>query len=59
MEAEEINQDGEDDDSPGEVLGDGVVSEEQANVVLDVWEGCADLPACRRASVAAEFDLGR
>src|ERR671913_945666 len=38
VEADEINQDGDDDDSPGEVLGDGVVSEDQANAVLDVWE---------------------
>jgi hypothetical protein len=57
VEADEINQDGDDDDSPGEVLGDGVVSEDQANAVLDVWEGCADLPDAFAGSVATEFDL--
>lgn len=57
VEVDEINEDGDDDDSPGEVLGDGVVSDEQANAVLDVWEGCADLPDALAGTVAAQFDL--
>jgi hypothetical protein len=57
VEADEINADGEDDDSPGEVLGDGVVTDAQADAVLDVWDGCADLPAALTASIATEVDL--
>ena len=57
VEADEINRDGEDDDSPGEVLGAGVVSESQADAVLDAWSECADLSAALAGSLATEFDL--
>jgi hypothetical protein len=45
------------DDSPGEVLGAGVISEPQANAILDRWEDCVDLPALFAESAVDEFDL--
>ena len=57
VEADEINEDGEDDDSPGEVLGSGVVSDSQADAVLDAWSQSADLSAALAGSLATEFDL--
>ena len=57
VEADEINRDGEEDDSPGEVLGAGVVSDSQADAILDAWTECADLAAALAGSLATEFDL--
>jgi hypothetical protein len=53
---EDITADGE-ADSPGELLGAGTISEEEANAILDTWEGCADLPALFAASLVDDFDL--
>lgn len=57
VEAADINQDGDEDDSPGEVLGTGVVSEAQADAILDEWEDCADLAEAFAASLAVELEL--
>lgn len=46
-----------DDDSPGELLGAGVITEAQADAILDVWEGCTDLGATLAAAAVGEFDL--
>jgi len=51
---------GEDSSSPGEVLGEGVVTDEQASAVLDGWESCVgDLSEFMATSVRSEeeFDL--
>ena len=52
---------GEDDsgvNSPGEVLGKGTISVEQADAILDVWdEECADLAEVLSASGAGDFEL--
>jgi hypothetical protein len=53
----DINADGVTDDTPGKVLGDGVISEAQANAILDEWEGCADLDRLFAQSTATEFVL--
>src|SRR6187549_3347787 len=37
---DDIDPEGE--SSPGELLGDGVVTDEQAHAILDVWEDCVD-----------------
>lgn len=50
--------DAEDANSPGELLGDGVISDAQADAILDVWEDdCVDLPQVLGESAATEFEL--
>jgi hypothetical protein len=44
-------------DSPGELLGAGKISEEQADAILDEWEKCADLPASLAEAAVGELDL--
>lgn len=53
---EDVEDAGE-DSNPGALLGDGVVSDAQANSILDDWEGCVDLPVALAESAATEFDL--
>src|SRR5688500_18334551 len=55
----DIDSDGEDaDNSPGEVLGDGVISDAQADAILDVWDDdCASLPELLAESARNEFEL--
>jgi hypothetical protein len=54
VEPEDLGDD--DDETPGQLLGDGAVSEEQAGAIYAEWEGCADLPAAFAASAATQFD---
>jgi len=55
--AEDIEPGG-DSSSPGELLGDDAVSDEQANAIIDVWEDdCVDLVEVLVESGGAEFDL--
>ncbi len=49
--------DSDDTDSPGKVLGGGVVSDDQTDAILDTWEECVDLPALLAAASASDFDL--
>lgn len=53
---EDVEDAGE-DNNPGSLLGEGVVSEGQAGAILDDWEGCVDLPAALAESAASDFDL--
>jgi hypothetical protein len=46
-----------DSDSPGEVLGAGVISDAQADAILDEWEGCADLASSLAEAAVGEFGL--
>lgn len=57
IEPDDIDNDGESDDSPGQLLGDGVVSQGQADAILDDWEACTDLPAAFAESATEDFDL--
>jgi hypothetical protein len=52
----DINQEGE-DDSPGELLGAGVITDEQADAILTEWDGCTDLNAAFIDVVAADTEL--
>ncbi len=54
--ADDIGDD-EGQNSPGEVLGAGVISEAQADAVLDAWEECVDLAQMLAESASTEFDL--
>ena len=47
----------EENDSPGEVLGAGVVSDAQADAILDRWAGCTDIAATLADAAVGEFDL--
>ncbi len=46
-----------DDDSPGELLGAGAITDEQADAILDAWDGCTDLNGAFIDVVAADSDL--
>ncbi|MEQ1787848.1 MAG: hypothetical protein ABL966_12405 [Acidimicrobiales bacterium] len=49
---------GEDNNSPGELLGDGVISTEQADAVIDAWEAdCIDVTELLSTSAGEEFGL--
>jgi hypothetical protein len=50
-------EDDGDDDSPGELLGTGTISDDQATAILDVWDGCTDLNAAFVELLAAGADL--
>jgi hypothetical protein len=53
----DIGEDAE-NNSPGEVLGGGVISEDQAVVILDAWEAdCVELAAILSESARGQFDL--
>ena len=46
------------DGSPGELLGDDAVSQEQAEAIVDVWdEECVDVVAIMAKSAESEFEL--
>ncbi|MGH9274648.1 MAG: hypothetical protein ACRDZU_08370 [Acidimicrobiales bacterium] len=57
LEPGDIDSDGAEDDSPGELLGAGVISDAQADAVLATWDGCTDLNAAFVQLVAAEAEL--
>lgn len=43
-------------DTPGQLLGEGTVSTEQAEAIYDAWGDCADLTAVFADSIAAEYE---
>lgn len=45
------------DDSPGEMLGAGTVTDEQADAILDRWEDCVDIAAVLAEAAVGEFEL--
>jgi hypothetical protein len=45
------------DESPGELLGSGVVSDDQADAIGERWADCADVEAVLAASLGADLDL--
>jgi hypothetical protein len=48
----------EEHNSPGELVGDKVITDEQADAILDVWEEkCADLAEVLAESASGEFEL--
>lgn len=49
--------DDSDNDSPGELLGAGVISEQQTEVILDGWDACIDLATLLAEGLADELDL--
>lgn len=42
--------------TPGQLLGEGTVSEEQAGSIYDAWSDCGDMTAVFANSIAAEYD---
>lgn len=50
------SEDGE-DESPGELLGAGTISDAQADAILETWVGCTDLNAAFVEQIAADTDL--
>lgn len=54
---EDIDAASDEDESPGEVLGTGVITDAQADAILEAWGGCADLNAAFVELVAADTDL--
>lgn len=49
---------GDDNNSPGELLGDGVVTTEQADLIIDAWEAdCIDVNELLSTSAGEEFGL--
>ena len=55
VEPDDIQADGE--SSPGNLLGDGAVTNEQAFAIIDVWEDCTDLVEMLAESGGSELDL--
>lgn len=48
----------DDANSPGELLGEGVIGDDQANAIIDVWEeDCVDLDELLAASARNDLDL--
>lgn len=47
----------DDADSPGELLGAGTISDEQADAILDGWEDCTDIAESLAEAAVGEFDL--
>jgi hypothetical protein len=45
------------DESPGELLGSGVVSDEQADAIAEAWNECVDLPEAFALQASDEFGL--
>lgn len=56
LEPADINKEGE-DDSPGELLGAGAITDEQADAILTQWDDCTDLNAAFVDLVASETDF--
>ncbi|MDQ2651143.1 MAG: hypothetical protein M3Z03_16515 [Actinomycetota bacterium] len=46
-----------DDEGPGELLGAGVISEDDASAVVDEWLDCADLTGQLAAQMNEDFEL--
>lgn len=44
------------DETPGQLLGEGTVSEEQANGIYDAWDECGDLTAVFAELTAKEYE---
>jgi hypothetical protein len=44
-------------DSPGQLAGDGAISEDQARAVIDAWDGCGDVARLFAVSGASDFGL--
>jgi hypothetical protein len=45
------------DEAPGELLGEGAVTDEQADAVVAAWHRCVDLPARFAEQAGGEFGL--
>ena len=45
------------DESPGELLGSGVVSDEQADEIAERWKGCADMAKAFAGEASSQFGL--
>jgi hypothetical protein len=53
----DINED-EESNSPGELVGEGVISDEQADAILKVWEDdCVDVAELITRGASSEFEL--
>lgn len=57
IEPGDIDSDGAEDDSPGEILGAGAISDDEADAILETWDDCTDLNAAFVDLVAAEADI--
>lgn len=44
------------EETPGQLLGEGAVSEEQAGSIYDEWADCGDMTAVFAKSIAAEYE---
>jgi hypothetical protein len=44
------------DKTPGQLLGDGAISEKQADAIYVGWDGCADLAKSLASTVVQDFD---
>jgi len=55
-EAEVTPEDLEGEETPGQLLGDGAVSDEQADAIYTGWEDCADLDAVFADGFQREYD---
>lgn len=47
----------EGDETPGQLLGEGTVSDDQASTIADAWGECSDLPKALTASLADSMQL--
>lgn len=47
----------EGDETPGQLLGEGVVSDDQATTIADAWGECSDLPKALSASLTESMEL--
>lgn len=54
---EDIDAESDEDESPGELLGAGVITDAQADAILETWDGCADLNAAFVEQIAADTEL--
>lgn len=45
------------DETPGQLLGEGTISDEQAGSIADTWLECADLPASLASSLSENLEL--
>ena len=55
-EAEVTPEDLSGDETPGQLLGDGAITEEQALDIYAAWGDCADIPAAFAAGAQEQFD---
>lgn len=44
------------EETPGQLLGDGAVSDEQAGSIYDAWADCGDMTALFAKSIASEYE---